>query len=75
MKIDNHIADDDEVFQDPTHFPCGQCGADLQFEPGTSHLHCDYCGHSNPIELKKKNIREYDLPRALHKLSQLKREK
>lgn len=31
-------------------FPCGQCGANLQFEPGTLSLTCEYCGHENPIE-------------------------
>jgi predicted RNA-binding Zn-ribbon protein involved in translation (DUF1610 family) len=30
-------------------FPCEQCGANLQFEPGTLSLTCQYCGHDNPI--------------------------
>ena len=29
--------------------PCGKCGADLRYEPGTTHLACKYCGHTNPI--------------------------
>jgi predicted RNA-binding Zn-ribbon protein involved in translation (DUF1610 family) len=32
-----------------SRFPCGQCGARLEFEPGTASLTCPYCGHHNPI--------------------------
>lgn len=28
-------------------FPCGRCGARLEFQPGTSSLRCPYCGHEN----------------------------
>lgn len=28
---------------------CRGCGAQLQFAPGTSNLHCAYCGQDNPI--------------------------
>jgi DNA-directed RNA polymerase subunit RPC12/RpoP len=30
-------------------FPCGGCGADLTFAPGTSTLKCEYCGHEQQI--------------------------
>jgi DNA-directed RNA polymerase subunit RPC12/RpoP len=30
-------------------FPCGQCGARLEFKPGTRSLVCRYCGHSNQV--------------------------
>lgn len=30
-------------------FPCARCGAKLVFKPGTGSLHCQYCGHDNPI--------------------------
>lgn len=30
-------------------FPCARCGAKLVFKPGTDSLHCEYCGHDNPI--------------------------
>lgn len=30
-------------------YPCGSCGANLEYEPGTTALKCDYCGHENPI--------------------------
>jgi predicted RNA-binding Zn-ribbon protein involved in translation (DUF1610 family) len=31
-------------------FPCDQCGAKLEFAPGTSSLKCPYCGYENPID-------------------------
>lgn len=30
-------------------FPCDECGAQLVFQPGTTHLNCPYCGHVTPI--------------------------
>ena len=30
-------------------FPCKDCGANLVFAPGTSHLKCPYCGSENEI--------------------------
>lgn len=30
-------------------FPCGQCGAKLEFAPGTSTLVCPYCSHTTSI--------------------------
>lgn len=37
--------------QTGTHqeFPCQQCGAKLEFAPGTASLQCPYCGHSQTI--------------------------
>lgn len=32
-------------------FPCKQCGARLEFAPGTDHLVCPYCGVDNEIGL------------------------
>lgn len=32
-------------------FPCAQCGAKLEFTPGTTSLTCPYCSHVNPIQL------------------------
>lgn len=31
------------------HFPCGTCGADMRYAPGTDHLVCDHCGATEPI--------------------------
>jgi DNA-directed RNA polymerase subunit RPC12/RpoP len=33
-----------------TRFPCGQCGAELSYAPGTTLLTCAYCGFDNPID-------------------------
>ena len=41
-------------------FPCGQCGAKLEFAPGTTALVCSYCGHDNPIPQSEEDIRELD---------------
>jgi Zn finger protein HypA/HybF involved in hydrogenase expression len=37
--------------QTGTHqeFPCQQCGAKLEFAPGTTGLACPYCGHTQTI--------------------------
>ncbi|MBC7155964.1 MAG: primosomal protein N' (replication factor Y) - superfamily II helicase [Rhodobacteraceae bacterium] len=31
------------------HYPCSQCGADLRFAPGQTHLACVHCGHEEEI--------------------------
>ncbi len=48
-------------------FPCGQCGASLEFKPGASALECPYCGHSNPIEIEQSDIEELDYSAYLEK--------
>jgi len=30
-------------------FPCAQCGARLEFKPGTRSLVCRFCGHTNEV--------------------------
>jgi predicted RNA-binding Zn-ribbon protein involved in translation (DUF1610 family) len=40
--------------------PCGQCGAKLDFVPGTSVLKCPYCGFEMPIPRSEKLIYEAD---------------
>ncbi len=73
MKVKNYsVEDENKPEQD--HFPCGQCGAELTFEPGTNHLKCSHCGHVNLIEVEWSPIREYDFKSALEKLDKLKRE-
>ncbi|MGR9044158.1 MAG: primosomal protein N' (replication factor Y) - superfamily II helicase [Gammaproteobacteria bacterium] len=51
------------------HFPCTQCGAILQYAPGTTKLVCGYCGFENPIEPRIGAIQEYDLKEALKQLA------
>lgn len=41
-------------------FPCGQCGADLRYNPGTAALSCAYCGHQNRIPQSEADIEELD---------------
>lgn len=41
-------------------FPCGSCGARLEFAPGTTSLKCPYCSHQNMIPQSADEIRELD---------------
>ena len=41
-------------------FPCQQCGAKLDFAPGTISLKCSYCGFENAIPQSEAQIEELD---------------
>src|SRR3954471_2153734 len=41
-------------------FPCKQCGANLQFAPGTHSLTCPYCGAVNEIPESTERVEEQD---------------
>lgn len=41
------------------HFPCHQCGANLQWTPGMMALSCPYCGHKEELPQDEKSITEY----------------
>ncbi len=41
-------------------FPCGSCGAMLEFSPGAETLKCPYCGAENQIPEDESDIRELD---------------
>ncbi|WP_037362005.1 hypothetical protein [Amycolatopsis orientalis] len=41
-----------------TTYPCGGCGARLEFAPGTTALQCPYCGFRQEIAAGEKQIRE-----------------
>ena len=41
-------------------FPCRQCGAKLEYQPGTSAQRCPYCGAENAIEHSAETIHELD---------------
>jgi DNA-directed RNA polymerase subunit RPC12/RpoP len=43
-----------------TQFPCSQCGAGLQFEPGKAALVCPYCGATTPVPQANQVIEELD---------------
>lgn len=49
-------------------FPCGQCGAVLNFAVGTHSLECQYCGHENPISNDGSPLLELDFHAALRQL-------
>jgi DNA-directed RNA polymerase subunit RPC12/RpoP len=42
-------------------FPCAQCGARVEFAPGTDSLECPYCGHRTAIPDSGTAIEERDL--------------
>ncbi len=46
-------------------FECGQCGASLEFAPGSDALTCPYCGHENVIDRVVEQIEELDYHRVL----------
>lgn len=52
------------------HFPCAQCGADLEYSPGIGELNCSYCGHTNPIPESDQPILEYDFRESIQTLKQ-----
>jgi DNA-directed RNA polymerase subunit RPC12/RpoP len=41
-------------------YPCASCGAQLEFTPGTSHLTCPHCGHTQEIPSSAEDIQELD---------------
>ena len=51
-------------------FPCGQCGAKLEFKPGLSALQCPYCGHESAIPQSEEDIVELDYHTQLAELAQ-----
>jgi len=48
-------------------FPCKQCGAQLDFAPGTTSLQCPYCGSQTPIPQSEEQIAEFDYREYLAK--------
>lgn len=50
---------------EPRRFPCTQCGASLEFAPGTDTLRCEHCGHQNQITRSTTRILEEDFRQML----------
>jgi len=48
-------------------FPCGTCGADMRFAPGTDELVCDHCGATEAIQLStgRSDLKELDFRKGL----------
>lgn len=51
-------------------FPCGKCGAKLDFDPASQGLKCPYCGYEEGIALADREVTENDYEAYLHKLAQ-----
>jgi DNA-directed RNA polymerase subunit RPC12/RpoP len=49
-------------------FPCTQCGAKVEFAPGTDALECPYCGHRTAIPASSALIEEHDFRSGLAEL-------
>ena len=45
---------------DAEQYPCSQCGAKLNFAPGTSALKCPYCGFESQIQKSDTGVAELD---------------
>jgi len=46
---------------DADSYRCVSCGAYVKYSPGTTELHCEYCGSITPIDVKvAEHIREQD---------------
>jgi DNA-directed RNA polymerase subunit RPC12/RpoP len=50
-------------------FPCVQCGARLDYDPGARSLKCPYCGHVEEINPEKATVQEHDFEAYLRKQS------
>ena len=50
-------------------FPCTQCGASLEYAPGTDVLRCGHCGHENRIPSSTAPILEQDFRETLRALA------
>lgn len=46
--------------------PCAQCGAELEFVPGSQTLKCGHCGHTQTITING-GVVEYDLNDAMNR--------
>lgn len=50
---------------DGLRFPCAQCGAKLEFKPGSESMTCPYCGHVNAIAATGEIVHEEPFEQAL----------
>ncbi len=55
---------------EPHRFPCAQCGAALEYAPGTEVLRCGHCGHENRIVAMATPILEQDFRQTLRTLAE-----
>src|SRR6266496_3108762 len=50
-------------------YPCGGCGARLEFKPGSTAMQCPYCGYRQEITTGDRQIREIAFADAAHRLA------
>lgn len=48
-------------------FPCGQCGADVRWDPGATSLKCEYCGALRAVEAPAAAVQEKSVDAELRK--------
>ena len=59
----------EETKQSEQKRPCKSCGAELNYQPGSEYLKCDYCGYREEIAAdKEKSVLELDLEKYLSKI-------
>lgn len=53
-------------------YQCKQCGAAMKYQPGTTFLHCDYCGSNTNIEARRvEEVQELDFEQHAHDFEKL----
>ena len=52
-------------------FPCGSCGADLEFDPGVQSLRCPFCGSVEALEAEPGAVAEQDYGAMIRRLAEL----
>jgi DNA-directed RNA polymerase subunit RPC12/RpoP len=70
MNLQTEPAADCDHPPEPQRFPCAQCGAMLEYKPGTEALRCGHCGYENPIVAVAAPILEQDFRQTLQALAQ-----
>ena len=51
-------------------FKCANCGAKMEYKPGSNAQECPYCGHANPIPSSEEDITELDFRAHLAQTSE-----
>lgn len=54
---------------DHRRFPCAQCGAQLEYKPGSTSLRCGHCRHENAIATAGQPVAEQDFRAVLADLA------
>src|ERR1700754_3878628 len=68
-KTKEELAYDGANSQVTDKFPCSNCGANLTYKPGTTHLKCEFCQTENEIPKIEGNVEEQDFTAFLEQES------